>query len=132
MIITEYKDEFKENFSWKDGISTGKIDNNKEKFITFYNSKRTISNTGFRNTESKIKTIIKPVTILLRYGKNQRIAEEMAQKIYNFYNRRFFFIGDTQIYAMLLYTEPIAFGTDENNVYEYQFEIDFIENSKEE
>lgn len=125
MILAKYKDDFKINFPWKEAISIGKIDNNKEIMITFYNSKRNKLNSGFKDIKT---TYIKPVTILLRYGKNQRKAEEMAQKIQDFYDKRSFFIDEYQIYADVIYAEPINLGTDENNVYEYSFEINFIEN----
>ena len=125
MILAKYKDEFKKNFPWKEPISIGKIDNNKEVMITFYNSKRNMLNIGFKDIKT---TYIKPVTILLRYGKNQRKAEEMAQKIQDFYDKRSFLIDEYQIYTDVIYAEPINLGTDENNIYEYSFEINFIEN----
>lgn len=125
MTLSEYKDDFKTNFPWENAISIGKIDNNKDIMITFYNSKRVSLNTGFKYA---LNTNMKKVTILLRYGKNQRKAEEMALKIQDFYNKRSFFIKQNQIYSNVIYSEPILLGTDENNIYEYSFEIDFIEN----
>lgn len=125
MTLSEYKDDFKTNFPWENTISIGKIDNNKDIMITFYNSKRVSLNTGFKYA---LNTNMKKVTILLRYGKNQRKAEEMALKIQDFYNKRSFFIKQNQIYSNVIYSEPILLGTDENNIYEYSFEIDFIEN----
>lgn len=125
MTLSEYKDDFKANFPWGNAISIGKIDNNKDIMVTFYNSKRVSLNTGFKYA---LNTNMKKVTILLRYGKNQRKAEEMALKIQDFYNKRSFFIKQNQIYSNVIYSEPILLGTDENNIYEYSFEIDFIEN----
>ena len=125
MTLSEYKDDFKANFPWENAISIGKIDNNKDIMVTFYNSKRVSLNTGFKYA---LNTNMKKVTILLRYGKNQRKAEEMALKIQDFYNKRSFFIKQNQIYSNVIYSEPILLGTDENNIYEYSFEIDFIEN----
>ena len=40
MLLDKYRDYFKENYKWQYPISIGKIDNNKEKMIAFYNSKR--------------------------------------------------------------------------------------------
>lgn len=125
MILVDYKDEFKSNFNWKEKITVGKTDKNQEKIITFYNSKRTKNNVGFKESKT---TKIKPITILLRYGKNQREAEIMANKIQDFYDKRSFNTKEAQIYSILMYQEPIYLGTDENNIYEYSFEIDFIEN----
>ena len=125
MILVDYKDEFKSSFNWKEKITIGKTDKNQEKIITFYNSKRTKNNVGFKESKT---TKIKPITILLRYGKNQREAEIMANKIQDFYDKRSFNTKEAQIYSILMYQEPIYLGTDDNNIYEYSFEIDFIEN----
>ena len=65
MLLDKYRDYFKEKYKWQYSISIGKIDNNKEKMITFYNSKRVMKNEGFINDK---KTKIKPITILLKYG----------------------------------------------------------------
>ena len=121
MTLKEYKDYFKSSFNWNEAISIGKIDNNKEKAICFYNSKRTLS---------PIKAIdkntykIKPITILLRYTKNQDTAEVMANSIYEFFDDR---LIDGQVIAQHLYSEPINLGTDDNGVYEYSFEINMLE-----
>lgn len=125
MILVDYKDEFKSSFNWKEKITVGKTDKNQEKIITFYNSKRTKNNVGFKESKT---TKVKPITILLRYGKNQREAEIMANKIQDFYDKRSFNTKEAQIYSILMYQEPIYLGTDDNNIYEYSFEIDFIEN----
>lgn len=124
MTLKQYKDDFKTSFAWDEGISIGKIDNNKEKGICFYNSKRTMT---------PIKTIdtntykYKLVTILLRYTKNQDTAEQMAMSIYEFYDDRTFYIDNKRVFTQHNYSEPITLGTDDNGVYEYSFEINFIE-----
>lgn len=124
MTLKQYKDYFKTSFNWNEAISIGKIDNNKEKAICFYNSKRTIT---------PIKAIdkntykYKPITILLRYTKNQNTAEEMALSIYEFFDDRGFSIEDKQVTAQHLYSEPNNVGTDDNGVYEYTLEIDMLE-----
>lgn len=124
MTIKEYKDYFKTSFKWNEVISIGKIDNNKEKAICFYNSKRTLP---------PIKAIdkntykYKPVTILLRYTKNQNEAEIMANSIYEFFDEKDFTIGEKQVRSKHLYSEPVNLGTDDKGVYEYSFEIDMLE-----
>ena len=110
MTLKEYKDYFKQEFEWTDSISTGKIDNNQEKAICFYKS-----------------TNVKALTILLRYTKNQNDAEIMAQKIYDFFNERSFFINEKRVFTQMIYAEPINLGTDDNNVYEYSIELQFYE-----
>lgn len=124
MTLKQYKDYFKSSFVWSEAISIGKIDNNKEKAICFYNSNRTIA---------PIKTIdintykIKPITILLRYTKNQDKAEVMANSIYDFFDDRIFNIENKRVIAQHLYSEPITLNTDEDGVYEYSLEINFLE-----
>ncbi len=124
MTLKEIKDYFKSTFGWTDGISTGKIDNNQEKAICFYNSKRG-NYQGIIGGKTNKSTIIKPVTILLRYTKNQNTAEIKAQEIFEFFEERTFFIEDKRVFVQMACLEPISLGTDEDNIYEYSIEIDF-------
>ena len=127
MTLKQYKDYFKDNFKWTDSISIGKIDNNQEKAICFYNSKRNKNYIGTFGGKVNKSTNIKPITILLRYTKNQDSAEQMAYQIYEFFEERTFFIDNKRIFAIMIFSEPINLGTDDNNVYEYSIEIDFYE-----
>ena len=127
MTLKQYKDYFKENFKWTDSISIGKIDNNQEKAICFYNSNRNLAYIGTLGGLENKSTNIKPITILLRYTKNQNDAEIMAQKIYDFFNERSFFTENKRIFVQMIYSEPISLGTDDNNVYEYSIELNFYE-----
>ena len=127
MTLKQYKDYFKDNFKWMDSISIGKIDNNQEKTICFYNSNRNLGYVGTIGGLKNKSTIIKPITILLRYTKNQNDAEIMAQQIYDFFNERSFFIDKKRIFTQMIYSDPIPLGTDDENVYEYSFELDFYE-----
>jgi hypothetical protein len=124
MTLKQYKDDFKASFNWNEAISIGKIDNNKEKAICFYNSKRTLSPVKAID-ESSYK--YKPITILLRYTKNQDTAEQMANSIYEFYDDRTFNIENKRVYAQHLYSNPMNLGTDENGVYEYSIELNILE-----
>ena len=127
MRLKQYKDYFKKEFKWTDSISTGKIDNNKDKAICFYNSQRGLNYIGTLGGKTNRSTDIKPITILLRYTKNQDSAEQMAQKIYEFFEGRTFFIDSKRIFTMMTYSSPIFLGTDNENVYEYSIELDFYE-----
>lgn len=129
MTLKQYKDYFKTSFNWNEDISIGKIDNNKEKAICFYNSKRTLAPTKAIN-KSSYK--IKPITILLRYTKNQDTAEQMAISIYKFFDERIFNIGENQVKTQHVYEDPNNLGTDDEGVYEYSLEINFIEERLEE
>lgn len=126
MTLKQYKDYFKENFKWTESISTGKIDKNREKAICFYD-KRTQNYVGVIGGNKNKSTTIKPITILLRYTKNKNDAEIMAQKIYDFFNERSFFIEEKRVFIQMLYEGPISLGTDDNNVYEYSIEFDSYE-----
>ena len=127
MTLKQYKDYFKKEFKWTDSISIGKIDNNQEKAICFYNSQRGQPYIGTMGGKANRSTDIKPITILLRYTKNQDSAEQMAQKIYEFFEERTFFINSKRIFTMMTYSAPIELGTDDKNVYEYSIELDFYE-----
>ena len=127
MTLKQYKDYFKKEFKWTDNISIGKIDNNKEIAICFYNSKREKSYIGTIGGKINRSTNIKPITILLRYTKNQNDAEIMAQKIYEFFEDRTFFINSKKIFTIMTYSSPVNLGTDDKNVYEYSIELDFYE-----
>lgn len=124
LTLKQIKDYFKENYKWNESISIGKIDNNQEKAICFYNSKRELAYSptiGGKNTKS---TYVKPITILLRYTKNKNDAEIMAQSIYEFFERRTFFIDEKRIFTIMYTEDPIDLGTDDNGIYEYSIEID--------
>lgn len=123
ITLAQIRDYFKKEFKWSDSISSGKIDNNKEKAICFYNSKRNLSYQGVIGGKELKSTYIKPITILLRYTKNQNDAEIKAQEIYEFFEERTFFIGNKRIFVKMYNEEPMNLGTDDNNVYEYSIEI---------
>lgn len=127
MRLKQYKDYFKTSFNWNEAISIGKIDNNKEKAICFYNSKRVLAYDARIGGNKNRSTKIKPISILLRGTKNQDIAEQMAQEIYDFFNERSFYIDNKRIFVKMLNDDPINLGTDENNVYEYSIELDLYE-----
>ncbi len=127
MTLKQYKDYFKKEFKWTDSISIGKIDNNQDKAICFYNSQREQSYIGILGGKTNRSTDIKPITILLRYTKNQDSAEQMAQKIFEFFEERTFLIDSKRIFTMMIYSTPICLGTDDENVYEYSIELDFYE-----
>lgn len=121
--LKQIKDYFKQEYKWREVISIGKIDNDKEKAICFYNSKRQLPYTPSIGKKTK-STYIKPITILLRYTKNQDSAENQAQSIYEFFEERTFFIDEKRIFVMMNTEEPINLGTDDKGIYEYSIEMD--------
>lgn len=123
MTLLELKDYFKSNFNWSESISIGKIDNNQEKAVCFYNSNRTQPYTPMLGGNKSTKVI--PITILLRYTKNKNIADLMAKSIYEFFEKRTFLINKKRVFVMMIYDDPVDLGTDDKGIYEYSFEIDF-------
>ena len=127
MRLKQYKDYFKTSFNWNEAISIGKIDNNKEKAICFYNSKRVLAYDARIGGNKNRSTKIKPISILLKYTKNQDSAETKAQEIYDFFNEKSFYIDNKRIFVKMLNDDPISLGTDENGYYEYSIELNFYE-----
>lgn len=127
MLLSSIKDYFKENFNWFDAISIGKIDNNMDKAICFYPSKRDIAKISTLGGKQNKKYSLIPVTILLRYTKNQVSAALKAQEIYDFFNERSFSIENKRVFVIMKSENPIWLGTDDRNIYEYSYELDFYE-----
>lgn len=128
ITLKQIKDYFKDKFNWSDSISIGKIDDNKEKALCFYNSNRQLAYSPVIGGKNNKSTYMKPITILLRYTKNQNDAEIKAQEIYEFFEEKTFYIEKKRIFTQMYTEEPINLGTDDKNVYEYSIEINlFIE-----
>lgn len=81
---------------------------------------------GYKNRSYNIKSI----TILLRYTNNQDVAENMAQKIYDFYRESHFCINEIECFTQMISSCPIPLGTDDKNIYEYSIELNIF-NKKE-
>lgn len=92
MELSDIKDYFKNNFKWQDSISTGKIDQNQEKAICFYPSKRGSQYVKTLGGKKNKHYDLKKVTILLRYTKNQNSAEKIAKKVYDFSRKGHFLL----------------------------------------
>lgn len=127
MSLANIKDYFKDKFPWNDSISTGKIDNNQEKAICFYPSKREISKINRVGGKQNAKYNLIPITILLRYTKNQSLAEAKAKEIYDFFDEKSFLMNEKRVFVITHFNGPIWLGTDEKGVYEYSFEFDLYE-----
>lgn len=124
-MLTKIKNYFKAAYGWADSISIGKIDNKREKAICFYSSsspRQAVHAWGGKATQSHI---VKPVTILLRYGKTKQAAEDAAQAVFDFFDESQFQIDNRPAFALSPYNGPIDLGTDENGIFEYSIELDF-------
>lgn len=131
MTLKQIKDYFKSAFPWTDGIYIGKIDNDMEKALCFYNSRRQIAKTGTIGGKKNKSYEMKPITILLRYGTNADIAEVKAKEIYDFFDEKEFILNGKRVFVVSRYNGPIELGTDEKGIYEYSFEFNFYQTDKE-
>ena len=125
MTLKNLKDYFKTAFGWTDSISIGKIDNNSEKAVCFYNSRLAPAKISSVGGKANKTYELKSVTILLRWGKNADAAEDKSKEIYDFFDERTFYINEKRVFVISRYEEPIDLGTDDKGVYEYSFEFDF-------
>lgn len=126
MTLDEIRDYFETNYtdvSLFEQVSIGKIDNNLDNAVCFYNSKR---NVAYVNTLNVSTYTLKPITILMRNGKNQAIAERNIMGIHKFFDRRKAVINKRNVLFKLLYENPITLGTDANGIIEYSLEIDVM------
>lgn len=126
MTLDEIRDYFETNYtdvSLFEQVSIGKIDNNLDNALCFYNSKR---NVAYVNTLNVSTYTLKPITILMRNGKNQAIAERNIMGIHKFFDRRKTVINKRNVLFKLLYENPITLGTDANGIIEYSLEIDVM------
>ena len=133
MTLKLIKDFFKSTFGWTDGISIGKIDNNLDKAVCFYNSKHPTAKAGTVGGKKNKSYDFKSITILLRWTTNAAEAEQKAEEIYNFFDEKTFTYDKKRVFVISRYEHPIDLGTDERGIYEYSFEFDFYsEKVKEE
>lgn len=130
MTLKQIKDYFKTAFGWNHGISIGKIDNNLDNAICFYNSRRPTPKIGTVGGKENRSYNLKSVTILLRWTSNADEAEQKAEEIYNFFDEKQFNINNERVFVISPYNSAIDLGTDDKGIYEYSFEFDFY--SKEE
>lgn len=122
MLLKDIKEWFKINhdISLFEQVSINTIDNNLNKAICFYNSKRTIAPI---NKLRKSTYSVKPLTILIRYGKNQDEAEQRIKELYNFFDNKIEIINNKRVKFVHCYENPINLGLDGDGIQEYSLEI---------
>lgn len=124
MTLSDLRDYFKTNFPWKDSISVGKIDKNKDQAVCFYYSKVSrpkINTVGGKDNRSYTLT---PISILLRFGKNYEAAAEKAREIYDFFDEKTYDLKNERVFVISPYNRPIDLGTDDQGIYENSLEFD--------
>ena len=119
MTLMELLLFFREETGWTESGTTGKIDNNKEKAVCFYNShlrqrkRGTIGGKANRGYEQR------PISILLRWTTSAAQAEQKAQEIYDFFDELEFTHQGKRVFCILIYDRPVDLGTGEGGVFEY-------------
>lgn len=124
MTLSDLRDYFKSDFPWKESISVGKIDKNKERAVCFYHSKVSRPKINTIGGKGNRSYIVLPISILLRFGKNYEAAAEKAKEIYDFFDEKTFDLNNERVFVISPYNEPIDLGTDDQGVYENSLEFD--------
>lgn len=124
MTLSDLRDYFKSDFPWKESISVGKIDKNKERAVCFYHSKVSRPKINTIGGKGNRSYTVLPISILLRFGKNYEAAAEKAEEIYNFFDEKTFGLNNERVFAVSPYSAPIDLGTDDQGVYENSLEFD--------
>lgn len=124
MTLSDLRDYFKSDFPWKESISVGKIDKNKERAVCFYHSKVSRPKINTIGGKGNRSYTVLPISVLLRFGKNYEAAAEKAEEIYNFFDERTFDLNNERVFVILPYNAPIDLGTDDQGVYENSLEFD--------
>lgn len=125
MTLAQIRDYFRTAFQWSESLYVGKIDNDKEKAVCFYNSRVPRAKIDTVGGKSNRDYELKPVTILLRWGRNASAAEQKAREIFDFFDEKTFTLNNKRVFLISPYNGPIDLGTDDKGVYEYSFEFDF-------
>lgn len=124
MTLSDLRDFFKSDFPWKESISVGKIDKNKERAVCLYHSKVSRPKINTIGGKGNRSYTVLPISILLRFGKNYEAAAKKAKEIYDFFDEKTFDLNNERVFVISPYNEPIDLGTDDQGVYENSLEFD--------
>lgn len=107
---------------------TGASDKNEEESITLYTNRRNISKISkFKHLQTYS---VLPVTLLLRWTKNYKNAEEKANSIYELLDSSSIFLENYECFIDCLFEGPIDLGADENGIYKFSIEFNLIYKKK--
>lgn len=68
--------------------------------------------------------VIKPISILVHWGRNADLAERKAQEVYNAFFGQKAVIGGKRVSMFKMVTpQPVNVGTDSEGVFEYVIEV---------
>lgn len=132
MTLKSLKDYIKEISDFDGSFYIGKIDKTKDKAMCFYPNKSPKAKRNVVGGKANKSFTTKAVTILLRYGQNADMAEDMASQVQNFFDEKTLIIDNRRVFVIPRYEEPIPLGTDDRGIYEYSFIFDFYENKRSE
>lgn len=106
-------------------VYSGKLDSKPKYCIGVYNRNARYPPRECVGNESSYQ--IKPISILIHWGKKQRDTEEKASELYlALKDKENFEIDSTKIqFIKILQNEPVDIATDENGIYEFVIEADF-------
>lgn len=102
----------------------GKIDGKKERCIGLYNTTGAQPRLAVGGLEAT-GYVIKPISILVHWGRNADVAERKAQEVYNaFFGLSGVMIGSKRVSQFRMVTpQPVNVGTDSEGIYEYVIEV---------
>lgn len=102
----------------------GQMDKDKEKAIAIYANKREIQEISkYKNLQTYS---ILPITILIRWTKNYKNAENKANEIFDLLDCKELKIRDLIAFTECVGETPHDLGADENGVFKFSIEVNFI------
>ena len=129
-MLTIIRDFFKRQYGWTDSISVGRIDNDTDRAVCFYNSKFTAPKLSAMGGKEFKGYKQMPVTVLLRWTDSPVKAAEKAQELYGFFDEKTFVIDNKRVFVISRYDYPIDLGSDDKGICEYSLELDFYFNKE--
>ncbi len=123
MTLAEVRDWLKTQVDDCPAWYIGKIDGNKEQCIGIYGTTGPaprVAIGGLENTSSTVK----PISILVHWGRNANVAEQKAQEVYQaLFGKASAIVGGRRVIMFKMpQPGPIGVGTDDRGVYEYVIE----------
>lgn len=111
-----------------ENVYSGKLDNKKDKAIGIYHRKEDLKPIVAIGGYNMSSYAIKPISILVHYGKNQIEAEKKSVELFNLLKDiKNMIINNKKIFfTQMLMSEPQSVDTDDSGIYEYVIWVNFI------
>lgn len=120
MTLSQFRDWLKtviDSPQWYLGSMAGKVD----RCITLYNTTGAASRIAVGGLAATGYTI-KPISILVHWGKSASTAESKAQEVYNALFGQSANIGGKRVWFHMPQSGPIVVGVDSEGIHEYVIE----------